>query len=268
MRIISISFILTIFCASLFAYDIDAGRQTGMGGTVPIGSPSASDLLSVPSSLITERQILFESGFQRRYDLAELDRGYLAAGYRRGAFSIATGISQFGRDDYYSEKILRSSLGYYRGAFAFALQGSGKVIKIGNDYGSFNAVSLGMAGSFNYKEYHLAVVGDNLNKPTVAENVQADPTVWKIFAEVKGAKRFSVTGRIVMEKYQKISVTLGQYIFLTGRNAIFWGLSGNPLTYGGGVELSYSKFMLNYAAVYHPALGFRHNFSIGLGLKR
>jgi len=261
-------FMCVLSCASLFGYDIDAGRRIGMGGTILITSPSASDFLLVPAVRILNRQILFESGFQRRYDLPELDKGYLAAGYRRRSFSFAIGISQFGKDDYYSEKIIRTALGFYYGAFAFGLHGSGKAIKIGNGYGAFNAKSFGLSGGFSHEEYHLVVMADNLNKPKLTENTEPEPTFWKIYAELKGSKTFSITGKMVLEKRQKISVALGQYIFLSGRNAIFWGLTGNPLTYAGGVEVSYSKIILNYAASYHPALGFSHNVSLGLALKK
>lgn len=268
MKTAALFFMCVMSGASLFGYDIDAGRQIGMGGTMLIASPSASDFLSAPAATILDRQILFESGFQRRYDLPELDKGYLAAGYRRGAFFLAIGISQFGKDDYYSEKIIRTTLGFYYRALAFGLHGSGKAIRIGNDYGAFGAKSFGLSAGFTHQEYHLVAMVDNLNKPKLTTNAEPEPSLWKIYVEIKGSKTFSITGKMIWEKYQKISVSIGQHIFLSGRNAIFWGLTGNPLTYGGGVEVSYSKFMLDYAASYHPALGFSHNVSLGLALKK
>jgi len=267
MKIIRPLVIFLLLSAPLLGYEIDAGRSLGMGGTIMLTAPSATDLLLDPVALNPDRQALIESGYQRRYDLPELEKGYFAAGYRRGSFSFALGASQFGKDDYYSEKILRTSIGYYYRFIGFAIVGSGKSTKFGNNYGSFSANSIGLAGALNYKEYHLAIVADNLNDPKLVKNGKTDPFNVKVLTEVKGSKSFSVTGKMGIEKNQKLSLSLGQYIFVSGKNVIYWGLSGNPLTYGGGLELSYSKFVINYSVNYHPALGISHNISLGAAFK-
>lgn len=267
---------MRIFCAFIIyfcltihvsAHDLDAGRQMGMGGAVMLTSPSATDVLITPVALISDRQLLLESGFQNRYDLPELDKGYVAMGYRMGAFSVGLGYSQFGKATYYSEKIARASFGFYYGVFAIGINGSGKEIEIGEGYGKYRANSLGFSAGLHYDDYHLAVVGDNLNKPSLADEAAVEPALWNVFAEVKGSKAFSICGRISFKTNNKPSAAISQYIYLKGKNAIFWGVSGNPLKYGGGMEISYRGFILGYAAEYHPVLGLIHNISIGMAWK-
>ena len=122
---------------------------------------------------------------------------------------------------------------------------------------------MGLEGAASYREYHVGFMFDNLNGPKLAENDEADNARYNIYAEIEGPARFSITGRVTLEKNEKPLFALGQYIRLHEQGAVFWGLSDNPLTYGGGVEITYKNIELMYAVSYHPVLGFTHNISLG-----
>lgn len=260
LRILAVLFLISI--GPLAAYDIDAGRQSGMGGTVLLSLSSVSDYLACPVGYRAGQRLGFESGFQRRYDLRDLDKVYAAVGYRYRSLAGAIGLSQLGRADYYTEKLLKIAAGYKYRSLALGVIVTGKIIEIGeNDL--CRAGSIGLAGGIHYKMAHLGLVVDNINKPKPVENGRSDNIICKIYTEIEGPSLFSMTGRLTLEKYEKPSVGLGQYIRISGQHALFWGITGNPLTYGGGLEIRYSGITVNYNAGYHPVLGLSHNISLG-----
>jgi hypothetical protein len=259
---------LIFLCGVAEGYEIAAGRYLGMGRTVILSEPSATDALLSSTPGVESGRLLIESGYHNRYDLPELDLSFLALGYRYGDLAASFGASQFGRSDYYSEKIWKAAVGYCFGVVSLGFHAGGKSVAFGDDYGSFSAVSYGAAIGAGYREYRIAIVGDNLNEPALAENVEPDPAVWNIYLEAKNPKAFSVTGRMTIEKDRKPSMALGQYFRLLKKSALFWGLSGNPLAYGGGVEIARSGLILNYSANYHPTLGLSHCVSLGFSWKR
>ncbi len=259
-------FIIAIFLISaipVLAFDFGAGRNQGMGGTILLSTPLASDLLICPGAQLVDKQILLESGFQRRYELKDLDRVFVAGGYRYRFIYGAIGYSQFGRSNYYAEKNWKGLIGGRYRWFSIAIVAGGNNREFGNGYGSYSMQSFGIGGGANLKRVYLGFLADNLNEPRLAGSSSPERANYSIFGEVEGTKVFSITARATMEKYEKPILALGQFVHLSGKNAIFWGVSGNPLTYGGGVELHYSFMVVDYAVSYHPVLGFSHNISLG-----
>jgi len=258
----AIIIILLVFIGSADAYDIFGGMQNGMGGTVMFTSPDASALLNCPAGLINDRQIVFETGWNRKYELSDLDRVFIAAGYRYKQFTAVFGFSQMGESDYYSEKILKFNLAYRAKHYSAGLLTSGRIVEIGIDIGRLQAASIGLCAGVHYGRYHVGIVVDDINKPEIDDILHGENIKYNIYAEIDGGTIHSITGRLIFEKYEKPRVSLGQHIQLTGRNSLFWGLSHNPLTYGGGVRVLYSGASLTYSVSYHPALGFTHDVSI------
>jgi len=243
-------------------YEIDAGRSYGMAGTVMMSQPSAGSHLACPSGMVQKGQLLIESGWQRRFELSELDQLFLAAGYRVGDVSFSAGFSQFGESDYYTEKIFRSTISYNYKNFTGSLIGSGKILEIGGTYDPFRAASVGLGAGVNYGPYHLGVVVDNLNRPKIVDRREGDNVLFDIYAEIEGGSFHTLTARLRFEKDHETYVGIGQYIYLYDHHAFFWGISHNPLTYGGGAELVYRGISFVYSANYHTTLGFTHNISI------
>ena len=104
------------------------------------------------------------------------------------------------------------------------------MVEIGRDLGNLRAAAIGFGGSYHFKNYYFGLTLDNINKPKIAENLEGENMLASVFAEIDGGERHSVTGQLIFEKYEKPRVSIGQYINVTKRNAIFWGLS-QPLPY-------------------------------------
>jgi hypothetical protein len=263
MKIITLFIIILLPVSTSLAYDIEVGRQCGTGGVL-MSSPTASDYLNCPTGILSKRKIIFESGYQRKYELSDLDQVFAAAGYRLDGLSVSLGFSQFGRNNYYVEQQFKSTLSYGYGMYVASVLLSSRLIEIKANSGNIklSAVSLGLAGGVNYDNYHIGVVLDNINAPTLYDGDEKQNITYNIYGEIEGSDRFSITARLTLEQYEKPTMSIGQYIILSGRNAVFWGMSNNPLTYGGGVEVHHSFFGLIYAVSYHPVLGFTHNVSL------
>ncbi|MCX6825936.1 MAG: hypothetical protein NTV06_01515 [candidate division Zixibacteria bacterium] len=251
MKIKHLFVIFFFLMGPILAYDIDAGRRIGMGGTVILSSPMG-DLTA-------------EMGFERRFDLSELDRYYAIIGYRYKNVTGAIGFSQFGESNYYTEKLLKATAAIRLRMFTGGLLVGCKMIDIGNGYGSFRAGSVGLMGGMDCRKLHLGFVADNINQPKLADNAEPDKAVFSLYGEIEGPSIYSITCRAEFREFEKPAMSIGQYIRLIGKNAIFWGITGNPMTYGGGIEMCKSGLIINYAVSYHPVLGLRHNISLGFG---
>ncbi len=264
MKTISTILILLLLLSAASAYEIDAGRRYGMGGCALLTTPTATNYVDCPIGLLQKKQLIVESGYQRKFELADLDKIFISAGYRLGDFSLSAGVSQFGRSDYYIEQTVRATLSYGYNKYVGALILSGRKLDITPTTGkiSLSAASIGLAGGVHYKKYHLGISVDNINQPKLYDIDEKQNILYDFYGEVEGNGRFSLTARLTLEKYEKPVIAIGQYIRLAGHNALFWGISNNPMTYGGGVEVHYHGFGLIYATSYHPILGFTHNVSL------
>jgi len=262
MRTVLIIILIFALMPELYAYDFKSGLETGMGETVLLSKPSAYGLLECPGNILLDRQFVVESGWNRKYELADLDCVSLAAAGRFGSFGGAIGFWQMGTPDYYTDKVLRAAFSYYYDSFTASLITSGRIVEIGDGFGTYRAASVGLGAAYRYKNYFFGLTFDDLNGPKIVENADGENIKANLFAEIKGGTRHSVAGRIILEKYEKPIISLGQYIYVHEKNALFWGLSQNPLTYGGGFEAEYKNLSIIYGASYHPVLGFSHNISL------
>jgi hypothetical protein len=248
------------------AYDIFGGIQTGMGGTALLSTSVATGLLYCPSGHIDDGQLVIESGWNRKFELSDLDRVFISAGYRYGDLTGVIGFSQMGKSDYYTEKIVKFNLAYQTGIYSAGLITSGRIVEIGTDIDRLQAASIGLCAGVHYRRYHVAIVVDDINKPKIVESLEGENIKYNIYAEIDGGSMHSITGRVILEKYEKPRVSLGQYIQLAESNSLFWGISHNPLIYGGGLKIKYKEAWLAYAVSYHPSLGFTHNVSIAYSM--
>jgi hypothetical protein len=264
MKMISMILLICLMTISLYGYDLESGRRLGLAGGVILSEPRAAGWLDCPTAVIEPKQVLAEAGYRRRYDLSELDKVFLAGAYRYNDFALAVGFSQFGRRDYYVEQIIKGSFTYYHKLLAASLSASGKLLDIGRDERqvSLSALGMGAALGVHYGRYHLALVGDNLNRPRLDPNRDREKMTVNVFGQIEGLSRFSVVGRMFWEEEEKACFSLGQYFHLPGDNALFVGIQSDPLSYGGGLDISYAGFGLSYAVRHHPTLGFIHNVSL------
>lgn len=254
--------IALLISGGLYAFDIEGGRQVGMAGTILISKPSAYGLLNCPTDNLHQKQFVIESVARRKYGLADLDEVAILAAYRFKNITAAFGFSRMGTPDYYTEKKIRSALSYHKNSITATLITSGRLIEIGGIEGHFSGASVGLGVSYHEDNYYLGLTIDEINKPTMSENLTGENIKLKLYGEIDGSGKHSVTGRLVFEKYEKPQLSLGQFINLSRTNGLFWGLGLNPLKYGGGVEVEYKKISIIYGVTHHPVLGFSHTVSL------
>ncbi len=262
MKTVLIIIFVLLMPTSLFAYDIEGGRQAGMAGTILLSRPSAYGLLNCPTNSLQPKGFVIESVASRKYGLADLDQVAILAAYRFKKMTWAFGFSQMGTPDYYTEKNIRAVLSYHQNSITAMLITSGRLIEIGDKYGKLRAASVGLGVSYYIDNHYFGLTIDDINKPKIAKNVDGENIKLNLYAEIDGGERHSVTGRLVLEKYEKPHLSLGQFINLTEKNGLFWGLSLNPLKYGGGFEIEHKRFSIVYGVSHHPVLGFSHNISL------
>ena len=261
-----ICILIVMIPAMGFGYGITGGRDVGLGGAVLLSAPSASDLLACPFAMVDKNRLLVESGYSRKFELSDLDEIYACAGYRMGAVTATVGMSQFGKSDYYLEQLLRAGLAVNYKYYTVGLILSGKTVEFGNRADDFRAAAIGVTAGVNYGRYHFGLSADNLNHPKIAENSEADYRRVGVYLELEGPARYCLCGRLLMEEHAKPRATVAQYVRLYRDNALFWNVSTKPMTYGGGVEIAYSRLRVRYAVSHHPALGFTHAVSLGANL--
>lgn len=262
MRKLLIILIVMLIPAGLLAFEIEGGRQAGMAGTIIMSKPSAYSLLNCPTDNLQIKQFVIESVASRKYGLGDLDQVSILTAYRFKKVTAAIGFSRFGTPYYYTEKNIRGALSYHKNSLTASLIGSGRLVEIGENFGKLNAISLGFGLSYHKDNFYLGLSFDELNRPKMANEVEGENTKVKIYGEIDSDKKHSVTGSVVFEKYEKPLLSLGQFISLSDKNGLFWGLSLNPLKYGGGFEIEFKKVSIVYGVSHHPVLGFSHTVSL------
>lgn len=250
----------------VLAIDFMRASGNGMGQTVSIRQSSATDLLTLPSGSLNSRDWLLETGYNRQFELADFDQFILAGATRYQQFTAAIGLQQFGSADLYREQTLKFSLGYSYDSLTVGLSWSGMQIDFGDgeDF-YFRASTLGAGLSYRTGRFYAGFAADNLTSPKLYEYaVPIEPT-YSLHTEVIGRHSFSVTGRITWEQYQKPQLALGQRVALAERSSFTWGISTEPLIFGGGIELYVARAAITYAASYHPTLGLSHTVTVATG---
>ena len=256
-------FALLFSAGSSLAFEFVTSRGLGMGGTLLLSEPSASTLLQLPTSGITQSEWIFEAGALREFEIKELDRVYLVAATRVGHFILAAGIAQLGQRDFYAEKTLRTSLGYLRKHFGLSLNISAVEYDFGGFYGSLRAAAVGAGFSFRMQRLYLAASFDNLNSPTLLESSPELKPDYSFYGELKGKGAYSIMGRITLQKNEETTLAVAQKIVVSDKGNFYWGISSAPFKIGGGMELKFvERGMISYAGSFHPALGYSHNISL------
>jgi hypothetical protein len=248
------------------AIDFIRSSGNGMGQTVNIRQSSATELLTLPTGALDPRDWLLETGYSRQFELADFDQFFIAGATRYRQFTAALGLQQFGSADLYREQTVKLALAYSYDSLTVGLSWSGMQIDFGDDADfHFRASTIGAGVSYRTRLVYAGLAADNLTSPKLYENAVPLEPVYSFYAEVLGQQSFSVTGRITWERYQKPQLALGQRIALAERSSFFWGLSTEPLTFGGGIELYVAKAAITYAANYHPTLGLSHTVTVAAG---
>ncbi|MDZ4724465.1 MAG: hypothetical protein SGI97_11300 [candidate division Zixibacteria bacterium] len=255
-----------VITKSALAYELFNPQSFGLGRSVILSEPTASTLVNVPAFLA--RGIWkFESGYLRTYELSELDQLILSAGYRVNNITFGLGLSQFGKSDLYSERIIRGLMGYNHERWVFSATLSAMMVEIGNDKGSFRTATFGLGAAYRNRVsmLYLALETDNLTSPKLYDGAQKTEPTGSLYAQFNAAKSFSFTGRLRVEKFQSPRFSLGQRIQIADEAAVHWGFISKPFEYGAGFDLGLGGIRFGYATAIHPVLGFSHAISLGYG---
>ncbi len=245
-------------------FDPAADIADGMGNTIVLTDPSALELLSVPVAGIDDGDFRIESGYSRKFGMKELDRVYLAAVRRFGSVTAALGISQFGRGDLYAEKLGRLSLAYHVDSLTVGASVSALMLEFGGGYDNLSGVTVGVGCGFRSRRLKTALMFENLTTPRLHAGSPEVNVVSSLYLELQGPGPYSMTGRVAVERTEKPQFGLGQKIRLSKRGSFFWGVTSEPRTYGGGIDVNYRSYIITIAASYHSTLGLSHHVSVSL----
>jgi hypothetical protein len=262
MKNIILVFIIITLVTNIYGFDLDSDKSIGMGGTFLLSEPSAIELLSVPSSKFKSNRLSLSSGFNRSFEISDLDKMFIALAYRRGIISGAVGLSQLGNSDYYSEQTVRLTSGLYYHSFTLSMSYSNKIYKFGTDYEGITGSTFGFGFGYSFQRILTGITIDNINKSKLHDDGVNFKKKYNLFAEMIGFDSYSITGRVSMQEDYKPQVGLGQNVNLSSISSLFWGFSTEPTIYGGGFELNYKGKSIQYAVSIHPVLGFSQTISI------
>jgi hypothetical protein len=254
-----LSFVLAVGAS---AFDMRDARAGGLGRTVLLSRPMAVNLINGPSDGLEIGTWEGEAGYNRRFEMADLDYLFIAGACRRRSVTIALGASQFGKADLYAEQMLKGSIAYHYRRVTFGGSLSAMQLQIGNGYGGLRAATVGLGAALTSHRFRVSLAADNLTKPRFVDNGTPAKPTFTLLTEYHGHQAFSLTGRVRWEDLQKPQFGLGQMIRLSGESVFFWGIGTAPLEYGGGIELNIPFGSLTYAATIHPVLGLSHTVTL------
>jgi len=245
-------------------FDPGSDIPDGMGNTIMLDQPSAGELLSLPAGGMTEGGLKVETGYCRKFTMKELDRVYGAAAMRFGRWTTVVGLSQFGREGLYSEKVGRLALAFRFDSLALGVTLSALQLEFGGGYDDLTAVTPGLSCGYSRGRLRTALALENLTTPRLSANSPEFDIVSSLYVQLLGPGPYSIAGRLTLEENEKAQFGLGQKIRLSPYGSFFWGVSSQPTTYGGGVEMNYHNYLITVAATYHPVLGISHTIALGM----
>lgn len=246
-------------------FEIVSSKGIGLGQTYILSQPTATTLVNLTSGGLPESQWQLETGFNRQFELSDLDQVFLAGAYRKGRVTAAIGLSQFGKSDLYKELNGKINVSYRHDSLSVGLSFSSMQVYLGEGYGRFSTQTIGLGMAYRLKNFFAAFTADNLTTPQLYDKAVPLNAFYSVYAEFIGLGRHSLTAKVTWEKYVKPRFGFGQRILLARKGVFFWGLSTEPAQYGGGVEFFFRKWGLAYATSYHPVLDFSHTITFSYG---
>ncbi len=259
---VRIILICLVIASTANGFDYLTTRGVGLGQTVVLSDASASAMLVVPAGSFDDGQGMVELGAVRRFELKDLDQGFVSAAYRYGRLTYALGVTQLGDGEYYAERTVLASAAYHLSRVTLGIKASAMQIDFGGHYDNLSAGSVGMGFSYRGGRILIAAAADNVNWPQLDQNSEKIRPSYTLYTEIIGGGSYSVTGKFTVQDREKPVLGVGQKIGLSSIASVFWGISTEPIIYGGGLELIYKRSLITYATSYHPTLGFSHTLSL------
>lgn len=264
MRTVWYIFIIMLILPSLLlSADMLTAKGNGLGETIVLSSSTASEQLKLPNLSLTDKNILVEIGLNRKFDIKDLDQVYLVSAYRRHSFSVAAGFSQFGYRDLYAERTFMLSGAFHiKNMVTASISLSYLQYDFGGYYEQLSSTGIDIGAVYSGQRFFAGFLVENVNSPQLDDNsLKYDPRL-NLYSELIGIGKFSLTGRITMQKDETVQFGLGQTITVSPKATFFWGFSTAPTIFGGGFDITLNKTGIGYAASYHPVLGLSHTVTL------
>ena len=205
------------------AFDFPSVYTNGLGGATILSDGAASDQVSLISANV--KRTGFVCGYQRNYELKELDQYYLAVSKRMQYCNWAVGVSQLGQSDFYAEKMVKSAIYLSYKNYGFGVILSCLRLEFGGGYSSLSASAVGCGFNGRHRSFYYSVNADNLNTPSLTRSSPVYQPVYKFNLEYKGEGAFSLVSAVEVEKNKKPRYAFGQIVRISNFSRLFWGLS-------------------------------------------
>lgn len=267
LRVLIAMLIALVSAVRVHAFDCPVSHAMSMGGISVLSRPSPTDMVAIPGLDVNDYRLGVEFGYQRQYDLSDLDRLFLAGVVKHKKFTGGIGLAQFGKSDLYSEKLIKGTLSYSVKAFCIGASVSALQVEFGGSYGRFNTTTVGAGIGYTRGQFRVHLSGDNLTAPKLFSSADPYRRTGKAIFEWETPHHLSTSVQATKTEKEQVRYGIGQRIPLRAGSALYWGVSTRPLEYGGGVDIGARWFTLMYAAKIHPVLGFSQTVSVSI-LKR
>lgn len=235
------------------------------GGSPSLSNPSSSAMISIPGLTTSESKYLFDIGWERKYQLRELDQMYLSVTVSTPIGSISAGFDQFGTTNLYQEKTARMVFSHPFGNVGGGILIEGSQVSFQEGFESLSRLSLGCGMSATYSSLTVAVAGYDLNSPSYADGSLAASPNGQVYVEYSGANNARASAYLKCSDQSKPQFGIGQRLSISSQADLLFGAETLPTEYSAGVHLKHGKSVFSYAATYHADLGISHVMSFGFG---
>lgn len=267
MKTITVILAIAFVVPGAASFETFTGHDHGLGGAMVLSDPSPSEAAIIPT-VSDSMQFGFETGYQRRFELRALDRLFFAAVTRKGGWSTALTLNQFGHADLYRELTARIGIGRDFGCWAATVSWSGMLVDFGADYERLKAGTMNLGLACTRGRVHAALAANNLTSPNLGTGPPDFKPDYTLYTELAVMGRHSLLARVTLQVDSRPRFGLGQVINLADHSALLWGVSTAPTQYGVGIRIGLGARSLTYCTRYHPILGFTHSLSLRLGIAR
>ncbi len=259
MKYILVIFLL--FSATLRSADYSYFSDEGLCGNIILSNMTAASCLSV-SSLNDGKKILFQSGFNRKFDFEYFDNLYLTSVYKNNRTTIGLGLAQFGKADFYTEQFLKLSASYAFNNKSIGINFSGIQIGFDENYSNLRQTTIGISSLIKHNNFYIAGVVDNLISSCLTPYSLKPNVKFSTFSELLLLrKNLSLLGRVTFEKNEKPIFSFAESIKLNNLSNIYLSVMTYPLKYGGGLSYKFNQLNLIYSFSYQEILGFSYSIA-------
>lgn len=210
------------------------------------------------------KKLVFQTSYRQLYEIRELTDNRAALVLSTGSLNFGAAAAIFGKSDYFHHTGISIFSNYNRPPFTFGLSGGYSNLSFNDRYRDISWSCVNSGISYSRNEWHLFIVGRNLNQPAYYSGGNKFPTQLEIGFSYSSQNGLNNQIKTLFIHYQKPTAELSQSFILTDYASIDWSLVLRPVRFGAGVVLKKSCFEFDYSFSHHPILGGTHTISISV----